>query len=229
MGHSAPRPVGPPPTKFSSRDARYVRSEFVTLADLASTAKVALADLRRAQARGEFPQPTYVTSDREGWYPPMLAVPLRTARRRRTDLRSLFQAEFEGALRDLRLRNPRLFAVVADQGGVGRTSDERIAGAYWAGLASGEFGACLRVPWVPDMIRKERLLASITGLTAEPRPAEARWRGALRRAVDELDRIEMSFAEWDRVRFGTPVSRDTHVDGPRKRFPAVFRETTKRG
>jgi hypothetical protein len=226
MADGVPRAGAPRPTKFSPRDLRYIRSEFVTLADLAAAAKLNLADVRRAQARGEFPQPTYVTEDREGWYSPTLALPLRTARRRRTDLRSLFRVEFEDALRDLRLGNPQLFALVADQCGTGGTNDARIADAYWAGLVSGEFGACLRVPWVADMIRKERLLKRIAALTALPRPAQARWRSALRRSVDDLDRIEMPFAEWDRVRFGTPVSRDTHIDGPRKRFPAVFRETS---
>jgi hypothetical protein len=194
----------------------------VTLPDLAATIGLAVPEIRAWQGRGEFPQPTYVSEDGSEWYTPALARLARRSQREGTDLRTLFYREFGAALRELRRRDGALYGVVVGQTAAHAGEHQVVASEYWAGLLSGQYGACLSVPWVPEMIRKERLLARIGALTADPKPTQSRWNRSLRRAVDDLERLEMPFADWDRTRFGKPVTRDTHIDGLRRKYPRAF-------
>jgi hypothetical protein len=194
----------------------------VTLPDLAATIGFAVPEIQAWQSRGEFPQPTYVSEDGSEWYTPALARLTRRCRREGTDLRTLFYREFGAALRELRRRDRALYGVVVGQTAAHAGEHQVVASEYWAGLLSGQYGACLSVPWVPEMIRKERLLARIGALTADPKPTQSRWNRSLRRAVDDLERLEMPFADWDRTRFGKPVTRDTHIDRPRRKYPRAF-------
>jgi Family of unknown function (DUF6058) len=222
MPRPSSRDVGLAPPRLSRDDALYVRTRFVTLAQLARSSGVAERQLRTAQERGQFPLPTYVTDENEGWYPPAYAVPLRQAVERRTTLRDLFRQKFLGRLSELEHRDPRLHSLLRRAEGGKMRRPGTVERSYWAAFVTGEYGACLRVPWVPAIIRKEQLLDEIGTLLGQPAPGVPAWDRRLRRAVDALDRLEMPFAQWDRTRFGGPVTRDTHIDSIRRRFPDVF-------
>ena len=87
---------------------------------------------------------------------------------------------------------------------------------------SGEYGACLFSTTPETIVAKGALMAAITGLLAALMPEDARWRAALRAAVDALDALERPFAAWDRKRFGAPSSRDRLITATRERFPDLW-------
>jgi hypothetical protein len=88
---------------------------------------------------------------------------------------------------------------------------------------SGEYGACLRTTTPEAIVAKSGLMTAICALLADPAPADDRWRGALRGAVDALDAIERPFARYDRDRFGGPTSRDRLITATRERYPDLWR------
>jgi len=134
----------------------------------------------------------------------------------------MFFEDFARALHRIRGEEPELFGEMFQSSKARGASEHSLAESYWNDFLSGEYGACLKVPWVPCMIRKERLLRQISGLSEHPVPRDPRWADALRTAVNALDRLELPFTRWDRLRFGRPVSRDTHIDSVRRKFPEVF-------
>jgi hypothetical protein len=214
--------VTTPSVRLSPEDDAYIRAHFVSLDWLAERSGIARLRLAEWQERGLFPRPTYVTDDKQEWYPPAYAELVRRATTRKTDLKTLFELDFSRALEGLRRSDPAEYrAELAGPGGTEMTPEADIA-ASWEGFLSGEFGACLRVAWVPCMLRKAKLMRAISELAAKPELDDPSWRSRLRHAVDALDRLEMPFARWDRFRFGKPVSRDTHIEAVRLRFPAVF-------
>jgi hypothetical protein len=87
---------------------------------------------------------------------------------------------------------------------------------------SGEYGACLHSSSPEAIVAKGALMTAIAALLAAPAPTEARWRTALRSAVDALDALERPFAVWDRERFGAPSSRDRLITGTHRRFPDLW-------
>lgn len=214
-----PRPRVP---VTSVLDVRYVESHFIDLKEMAIRCTTTTGRLREWQERGVFPQPTYFTEDGREWYSPHYATLVRRASARKVSLRALFLREFVDALAGLRKRDPDLYETVVRESKVAQAGDDQVASAFWRAFLSGDYGACLKAPWVACMIRKERLLREIERLLLEPRPDELSWGGRIRRAVDALDRLEQPFADWDRERFGHPVTRDTHITAVRNRFPAVF-------
>lgn len=215
-----PRP--PPPTRFSKDDERYVRSTFVSLAEVGRRCGVAEKELRDWQAHRLFPLPTYVTSDGTEWYPPAYAIVVRRGRSRGVSLRDLFYSEFRMRLASLKKEDTNLFEALRADPTVHGQTEQSMIGAYWDAFLSGEYGACLKVPWVSCMIQKERLMRRIDLLIAGPDASDGTWRARLRRAVESLDRLEQPFAEWDRIRFGKPLSRDTRITAVRMRYPEVF-------
>jgi hypothetical protein len=120
---------------------------------------------------------------------------------------------------------PELFELADEAGGVdalphwfGRqwTDPEQAAGE-WAGYLSGQY-VCLRQLTPPAMRRKNELSDAIDAALADPAPNSREWLARLRELVDELDRLELPFAPYDRRRFGGPVSRDVQIDDVRRRF-----------
>lgn len=87
---------------------------------------------------------------------------------------------------------------------------------------SGEYGACLHSTSPEAIVAKGTLVTAIGALLAAPAPADARWRAALRGAVDALDALERPFAAWDRERFGGPSSRDRLITATHARFPELW-------
>ena len=74
--------------------------------------------------------------------------------------------------------------------------------------------------FTPETIaRKDRLVADIDAMLADPRPREADWRDALRAAIDDLDALERPFAPLDEHRFGQRPTRHRLIDDPRERWP----------
>jgi predicted DNA-binding transcriptional regulator AlpA len=222
MARRDPPDDGRGPPRLPASDEAYVRSRFVRLRDLASRSGISEATLRARQSERLFPRPTYVTDDDEGWYPPTLIPLLRRSARRRLDLRALFLPEFVDALSRLAGKEDRLRARIVRDVSTRHGTPEEVARAYWEGFLTGEYGACLRAPWVPAMIQKERLMQRIDSLTHRPARGSPRWRQELREAVVALDGLEMPFAESDRVRFGGPVTRDRYITQVRARYPEVF-------
>jgi len=62
----------------------------------------------------------------------------------------------------------------------------------------------------PDTIRRKDQLVKAIDATADPCELES--------LVDELDQLEPAFTAYDRLRFGGPVSRDTHITAVRGRL-----------
>lgn len=169
-----------------------------------------------------FPRPTYVTADGSEWYPAAYATVIRRARAGGLDLRQLFRQDFSRALERLRRSDPAAYRVARLGPGGAELSPEEAIEAEWQGFLTGGYGVCLRVAWVPCIVRKGLLMHAIEALSTRPRRDEPAWARRLRAAVNALDRLEMPFARWDRIRFGRPVTRDTHVDAVRARFPEIF-------
>lgn len=78
----------------------------------------------------------------------------------------------------------------------------------WAAYLSGQY-VCLHSVTPATIHRKAQLVQAID---AGPDPAE------LEVLVDELDALEPDFTGYDRLRFGGPVSRDTHITAVRERL-----------
>lgn len=207
----------PPP-----EDEEYIRARFISLSRLATLSHVPRAVLTDWQNAALFPRPTYVTADGSEWYPPAYASAIRRARARTLDLRQLFRQDFSRTLDRLRRTDPAAHRVVLLGPGGMELSPEEAIESEWQGFLTGGYGVCLRVAWVPCIVRKGLLMHSIEELTAHPAREDPTWGRRLRAAVDSLDRLELPFARWDRIRFGRPVTRDTHVDAVRARFPEVF-------
>ena len=192
------------------------------LESIAAKGGVSRLVLDKWREQNLFPRPTYFTEDGQDWYPPAYAELVRRAIGRKMTLKKLFQSDFKRVLERLRRTDPAGYqAELTGPGGL-EISPENLTESNWQGFLSGEYGACLRVAWVPCMLRKSKLMRSIEELAAKPELDDLIWRSKLRRSVDSLDRLEMPFAQWDRIRFGKPVSRDTHIRAIRLRFPEVF-------
>ena len=80
----------------------------------------------------------------------------------------------------------------------------------WQAYLAGIYGVCLRSATPENIVRKEALLHRIDDLLGE-----------LGAAVDALDALEREFApDYDRLRFGRPTTRDTHITRVRNAFLA---------
>jgi hypothetical protein len=149
---------------------------------------------------GVLPKPTYVMPDGTPMVPPDHAQLLEDADGAPEAIAELFRERYLAA------------------GGSPELADRE----YEAWL-SGDYGACLWATTPEAIVTKDALMAAITALLARPRPQDAAWGKALRGAVDALDAHERPFAEFDRARFGGPVSRDRLITATRERFPDLWR------
>jgi hypothetical protein len=98
-----------------------------------------------------------------------------------------------------------------------------LAEAEYEAWLSGQYGACLRSTSPEAIVAKDGLMSAIGALLSKPLPEDDQWAAALRHAVDALDVLERPFAEYDRVRFGSPTSRDRLITATRERFPQLWR------
>ncbi|MFI1578137.1 DUF6058 family natural product biosynthesis protein [Embleya sp. NPDC020630] len=119
-----------------------------------------------------------------------------------------------------------LFALADAAGGpdrlrawfVGHWADPVEGEDEWAGYLSGQY-VCLHSVSPTTIRRKSELMSAIDAALAAPAPDDPAWRAALHRSIDDLDALEPDFTAYDRLRFGGPVSRDTHITAPRARHP----------
>ena len=97
-----------------------------------------------------------------------------------------------------------------------RTFDGPDADAELASYLDGTYFVCVRDATVANIQRKEELVTLVRSLLDVPRPE-------LRAAVDELDALERPFSpDYDRRRFGKPVTRDELIAGTRERYPQLW-------
>jgi hypothetical protein len=188
---------------LTEADVRYIRANFLTLEEACSDRVETSDDVRALIASGRLPRPTYVLDDGTEMVPPDY-FSLADAAGGVDALRGWFAATYTRAAQA--------------HGGLARDNE---IDEEWEAYLSGEYGACLRDITPETIVRKDRLMAAIERLLAEPLPDDAAWRERLRTDVDELDMLEREFAPYDRERWG-PVSRDRLVTAPRERYPAVF-------
>jgi Family of unknown function (DUF6058) len=157
---------------------------------LAQVAGRRLAEVRDAIAAGRLAAPAYVLDDgTEMVASDHLVLPDEAG----DELEGTFKAHF-----------------AAD----GLDADEE-----WRDYLSGGYAVCLRTVTPETIVRKTRLVDDIEGLLADPRPRDPDWRGALRAAVDELDRLERPFAPLDEHRLGARPTRKRLIEDPRERWP----------
>jgi len=89
----------------------------------------------------------------------------------------------------------------------------------WTAYLSGQY-VCLKSVTPLTIRRKtafvEQVRAAVAVLEQEPRDATAR--GSLGEATSKLDDLELPMTDYDRLRFGGPLSRETWIEAPRERF-----------
>jgi hypothetical protein len=77
---------------------------------------------------------------------------------------------------------------------------------------------CLKRATPENIVRKGWLVPRIEQLMRNPRANDAVWRNKLSWMVDELDALERPFAAYDRIRFGSPRSRDRLITAARRAY-----------
>jgi hypothetical protein len=97
-------------------------------------------------------------------------------------------------------------------------SSPQVAAEKWRSYLSGQY-VCLRSVSPSTIQLKNALIAGIDVALRDPRPESPDWLAGLHMLVDELDALEPPFADYDRLRFGGPVSRDTYIDKVHAGFP----------
>ncbi|SBT40127.1 DUF6058 family natural product biosynthesis protein [Micromonospora auratinigra] len=171
-------------------DDAYVSTQFVVLDELCTATGQDPDDVRRLMLDRRLPLPGYLRSDGAQMVP------------------------------------ADLFALAGRAGGVARLpawfirqwTDPAHGTAEWDAYLSGQY-VCLHRVTPENIQRKDELTAAIGAAPAQPDAGSATWRERLHGWVDELDALEPAFTGYDRLRFGGPTSRDTHVDAVRARWP----------
>lgn len=116
---------------------------------------------------------------------------------------------------------------IAEAAKLGLEDVETHADEAWANFLTGIYGVCLNSVTPENIARKQALLHRIETLTQNPRRENPDWSAQLREAVDALDALERPFSPvYDRIRFGRPPTRDSHINDVRARFPEIYNETT---
>ena len=111
---------------------------------------------------------------------------------------------------------------IAEAAALGLEEVEALADEAWESFLSGIYGVCLNTVTPENIARKQVLLQRIETLTEAPRREDPQWVTQLREAVDALDALERPFSPvYDRVRFGCPPTRDSHIRDVRARFPEI--------
>ena len=187
---------------YTDADVAYVTGEFVVLEELAHAGGRATHEIERGIAARRLPQPTYVLPDGRRFVPADYLV-LADASGGSEHVHDAFVARLEAAA--------RAAGVDVDPEG------------EWSAYLSGEYGVCLREVSPESIVQKTALMDRIQGLLDDPDESSAAWREDLVSAVDRLDRLERPFApDYDRRRFGSPLSRDRLITGVRASYPDTF-------
>lgn len=171
-------------------DDAYVTAQFVALDDLCAAHGRDPDETRRLMLAQRLPLPAYLRSDGAEMVP------------------------------------ADLFALAEQAGGIDRLqtwftahwADPAVGRQEWDSYLSGQY-VCLRSVTPASIQRKDYLTAAISAAPNEPDAGSAQWSTRLHALIDELDALEPAFTPYDRLRFGSPTSRDTCIDAMRARFP----------
>jgi hypothetical protein len=185
---------------FTDADLCYLLSTYFTLEELCAGRDEDPVSARLVISEGLMPRPSYVLDDGTELFPADYFVLVDQAGGLE-QLRGHFQQRYRAA------------------GG-----DEAESDSDWRAYLDGTYGICLRVVAPETIVRKSRVVESLTDLLAEPAPERDDWGAQLRREVWELDALERDFApDYDRSdRFDQPPSRDLLIAAARERHPEVF-------
>jgi hypothetical protein len=187
---------------LTDADVAYVRANYFTLAELCASRAESPEVVRDQIERGLLPAASYVLDDGTPMFPSDYFVLVDEAGGS-ASLRAHFEARHRAC------------------GG-----DPAELETDWTGYMEGVYGVCLRQVLPETMVRKTRLVDTLTELLAAPRPDDGEWRVELRRAVWDLDALERDFApDYDRSgRFERPPTRDLLIATARQRYPELFGE-----
>jgi len=176
------------------KDVAYVCENFSTLEDLCATSPASADTVREEIRQGLRPAATYTFADGREFFP-------------RDYLTSCIAP---GAFVE-RLRTAAVRAEIQlSETGLEETTRDYLSGVY---------GVCLKRVTPENIVRKRVLIERIERLTADAQPHRIAWLEALRDTVDELDELERPFSPYfDRVVFGRPPTRDSHIRDVRLRF-----------
>lgn len=177
-------------------DDAYVTAQFAVLEDLCAAHGCDADEARRLMLAQRLPLPAYLRSDGAEMVP--------------ADLFAL--AEHAGGTRRLQAWFTAHWA------------DPAIGNQEWDAYLSGQY-VCLRSVTPANIQRKDYLTAAISAAPNQPDAGSAQWSARLHALIDELDALEPAFTTYDRLRFGSPTSRDTCIDAMRARFPAMKQVT----
>lgn len=176
------------------KDIEYVTENFSTLGALCRIAGVDEAVIRAEITAGTRPRAAYKLADGREFFP-------RDYLRQCSDREEFRSRAVATAVRE----NITLSEAELD--------DE------WQSYLSGVYGVCLNEATPENIVRKRLLLERIEQLIAAPREHDAGWFATLRTNVNALDALERPFSPYyDRVVFGRPPTRDSHIRDVRLRF-----------
>ncbi|MEU7997071.1 DUF6058 family natural product biosynthesis protein [Micromonospora sp. NPDC049060] len=176
---------------MTEADDAYVSAQFAVLDELCAARGCDADDVRRLMLDRRLPLPGYLRSDGAEMVP------------------------------------VDLFALTEQAGGTdaleawftGHWAEEDAGAAEWDAYLSGRY-VCLRSVGPVTIRRKDELVAAIRAAQADldADPTDDATALRLSALVDELDALAPAFTAYDRLRFGGPTSRDTHVDAVRARL-----------
>ncbi|HEX9337577.1 MAG TPA: DUF6058 family natural product biosynthesis protein [Pseudonocardiaceae bacterium] len=180
---------------MTEADDAYVNRTHVTLDELCADRTETADDVRADMLAQRLPLPSYLRTDGTEMVP--------------VDYFRL--ADEAGGVEEL----PTWFAR--------HWTDRAHAAAEWRAYLDGQY-VCLRAITPAAMQRKDELTDAITDHMAQPRDTPS-WPDRLNALVDELDGLLAEFTDYDRLRFGGPVSRDRFVTDIRASRPDSFSGT----
>ena len=202
---------------FDRKDLMYITKNLLTMDEIIERSKVSSSKITEWMERGEFPEPTYVTSNGKRWYPRYIVILIQRSNENGTSPKDEFINDAKKVIDKSKL--------VYRFGRVEETndSDDELE-KMWTDFRSGLYGACLRVPDPKNILSKGELISKIQKMLEKPDLSNASWCGSLEKCVNELDKVEAEFTSYDRVRFGGQVSRDIFVTDVKKKYPQIFRK-----
>ena len=206
------------PTRFSDRYKEYVRSNFITLQTLAANVGVRSETIEDLASRKMLPDPTYTFEDGTKWYPNCYAALLKEARSEGLSFADYFRKLMFSIVERL---TPDELSTFASEENTARDDTNRLVEIVWEEFRDGGYGACLKSPNPKTVVQKALLVAGIKRLLALPREADPQWETSLRSKVNALDKLELPFAEYDRMVYGS-TTRDRLITNVKEKYPHIF-------
>ena len=208
--------------RLSNADKSYIAAHFVTIDELAKAVPISIEQVHSLILEGSFPEPSYRFEDCSEWFPLTYASLMRRAIKARMTFSEFFRYQTRKALRNLQEKQPKKFRVIAGVKRKNKTKVDELVDRMWSDYKTGAYGVCLRSPVCGSIIKKALLMHEIEELITSPKRGDSDWKTRLKESVDLLDDLELPFSDYDRLRFGKPLSRDRLIRDVRDTFPEVF-------